>query len=258
MKNRFAGITAAVMAAAMMMTFPVQAFAGTYGSAKNVGYVQPCSAFGPADPYVTASSPAAYTPAAPSAFAPAAPAAQSAAPARQGQYEAVKMEISGTEEQTAALNRRMQTAQTQAELNQLAGQKYQVWDNELNSVWKRLEGTLSKDAMERLRAEEQTAALNRRMQAAQTQTELNELAGQKFQVWDNELNSVWKRLENTLSKDAMERLRTEERTWISQKEKAMQQEAAAYGSGSMASMAYAEKGTELTRARVYVLAEYLR
>ena len=202
MKNRFAGITAAVMAAAMMMTVPVQAFAGTYGSAKNVGYVQPCSAFGPAAPYVTASSPAAYTPAAPSAFAPAAPAAQSAAPARQGQYEAVKMEISGTEEQTAALNRRMQTAQTQAELNQLAGQKYQVWDNELNSVWKRLEGTLSKDAMERLRAEE--------------------------------------------------------RTWISQKEKAMQQEAAAYGSGSMASMAYAEKGTELTRARVYVLAEYLR
>ena len=186
MKNRFAGITAAVMAAAMMVTFPVQAFAGTYGSAKNVGYVQPCSAFGPADPYVTASSPAAYTPAAPSAFAPAAPAAQSAAPARQGQYEAVKMEISGTEEQTAALNR----------------QKYQVWDNELNSVWKRLEGTLSKDAMERLRAEE--------------------------------------------------------RTWISRKEKAMQQEAAAYGSGSMASMAYAEKGTELTRARVYVLAEYLR
>lgn len=202
MKNRFAGITAAVMAAAMMVTFPAQAFAGTYGSAKNVGYVQPCSAFGPADPYVTASSPAAYTPAAPSAFAPAAPAAQSAAPARQGQYEAVKMEISGTEEQTAALNRRMQNAQTQTELNQLAGQKYQVWDNELNSVWKRLEGTLSKDAMERLRAEE--------------------------------------------------------RTWISRKEKAMQQEAAAYGSGSMASMAYAEKGTELTRARVYVLAEYLR
>ena len=202
MKNRFAGITAAVMAAAMMVTFPVQAFAGTYSSAKNVGYVQPCSAFGPADPYVTASSPAAYTPAAPSAFAPAAPAAQSAAPARQGQYEAVKMEISGTEEQTAALNRRMQNAQTQTELNQLAGQKYQVWDNELNSVWKCLEGTLSKDAMERLRAEE--------------------------------------------------------RTWISRKEKAMQQEAAAYGSGSMASMAYAEKGTELTRARVYVLAEYLR
>ena len=202
MKNRFAGVTAAVMAAAMMIAFPVQTFAGTYSSAKNVGYVQPCSTFGPADPYVTASSPAAYTPAAPSAFAPAAPAAQSAAPARQGQYEAVKMEISGTEEQTAALNRRMQNAQTQTELNQLAGQKYQVWDNELNSVWKRLEGTLSKDAMERLRAEE--------------------------------------------------------RTWISRKEKAMQQEAAAYGSGSMASMAYAEKGTELTRARVYVLAEYLR
>ena len=201
MKNRLAGMTAAVMAAAMVMAFPVRAFAGTYG-AKNVGYVTPCSTSGPADIYVTASSPAAYTPAAPSAFAPAAPAAPAAATARQGQYEAVKMEINGTEEQTAALNRRMQTAQTQTELNQLAGQKYQVWDNELNSVWKRLEGTLSKDAMERLRAEE--------------------------------------------------------RTWIAQKEKAMQQEAAAYGSGSMASMAYAEKGTELTRARVYVLAEYLR
>ena len=196
MKNRFAGITAAVMAAAMMMTFPVQAFAGTYGSGRSVGYVTPCTTSAPADIYVTASSPAAYAPA---PYAPAAPAAPAA---RQGQYEAVRMEING--------------------------------------------------------AEEQTAALNRRMQAAQTQTELNDLAGQKFQVWDNELNSVWKRLENTLSKDAMERLRAEERTWISQKEKAMQQEAAAFGGGSMASMAYAEKGTELTRARVYVLAEYLR
>ena len=191
MKNRFAGITAAVMAAAMMMTFPVQAFAGTYGTGRSVAYVTPCTASAPADIYMAASSPSAYAPA-----APAAPAA------RQGQYEAVRMEING--------------------------------------------------------AEEQTAALNRRMQAAQTQTELNQLADQKFQVWDNELNSVWKRLEGTLSKDAMERLRAEERTWISRKEKAMQQEAAAYGSGSMASMAYAEKGTELTRARVYVLAEYLR
>jgi len=196
MKNRFAGVTAAVMAAAMMMTFPVQAFAGTYGTGRSVGYVTPCTTTAPADIYVTASSPAAYAPA---PYAPAAPAAPAA---RQGQYEAVRMEING--------------------------------------------------------AEEQTAALNRRMQAAQTQTELNELAGQKFQVWDNELNSVWKRLENTLSKDAMERLRAEERTWISQKEKAMQQEAAAFGGGSMASMAYAEKGTELTRARVYVLAEYLK
>ena len=193
MKNRFAGITAAVMAAAMMMTFPVQAFAGTYGSGRSVSYVTPCTTTVPADIYMTASTPSAYAPA---PYAPAAPAA------RQGQYEAVRMEING--------------------------------------------------------AEEQTAALNRRMQAAQTQTELNDLAGQKFQVWDNELNSVWKRLENTLSKDAMERLRTEERTWISQKEKAMQQEAAAFGGGSMASMAYAEKGTELTRARVYVLAEYLK
>lgn len=196
MKNRFAGVTAAVMAAAMMMTFPVQAFAGTYGSGRSVGYVTPCTTSSPADIYVTASAPAAYAPA---PYAPAAPAAPAA---RQGQYEAVRMEINGAEEQTAALNRRMQNAQTQTELNQLAGQKYQVWDNELNSVWKRLEGTLSKDAMERLRAEE--------------------------------------------------------RTWISQKEKAMQQEAAAFGGGSMASMAYAEKGTELTRARVYVLAEYLR
>ena len=196
MKNRFAGVTAAVMAAAMMMTFPVQAFAGTYGTGRSVGYVTPCTTTAPADIYVTASSPAAYAPA---PYAPAAPAAPAA---RQGQYEAVRMEING--------------------------------------------------------AEEQTAALNRRMQAAQTQTELNDLAGQKFKVWDNELNSVWKRLENTLSKDAMNRLRAEERTWISQKEKAMQQEAAAFGGGSMASMAYAEKGTELTRARVYVLAEYLK
>ncbi|MBQ7536323.1 MAG: DUF1311 domain-containing protein [Stomatobaculum sp.] len=203
MKNRIAGMITAVMAAAMVMTVPMQAYAGGPGVSNTMGYVTPCTNqttnYGagtqrPAAPvitdvYVTASSPAAYSPA-------------PAQPARQGQYEAVRMEINGTEEQTAALDRRMQTAQTQLEMNQLAAQKYQIWDNELNSVWKRLEGTLSADAMNRLR--------------------------------------------------------NEERTWITQKEASMKQAAAAYGSGSMADMAYVEKGTELTRARVYILAEYLR
>ena len=87
---------------------------------------------------------------------------------------------------------------------------------------------------------------------------LRQLRQLRLPARDSMKQSVWKRLEGTLSKDAMERLRAEERTWISQKEKAMQQEAAAFGGGSMASMDYAEKGTELTRARVYVLAEYLR
>ena len=112
--------------------------------------------------------------------------------------------------------------------------------------------------MELSGAEEQTAAIDRRLQNANTQMEMTQLSSQKYQLWDNELNSVWKRLEFTLSADAMNRLRGEERAWIKAKEAAMNKEAQAYGIGSMAEMARLEKGAELTRARAYVLAEYLR
>ena len=218
MKKNIAGMTAVVMAAAMAVTFPVQAFAGARGGEKTMGYVTPC----PVNTGYTATAPvsvqapvhrtSAYQ--APTAAPqngpvqapPCSPAAASqqysTAQAGAPSYSAVKMELSGAEEQTAAIDRRLQNANTQMEMTQLSSQKYQLWDNELNSVWKRLEFTLSADAMNRLRGEE--------------------------------------------------------RAWIKAKEAAMNKEAQAYGIGSMAEMARLEKGAELTRARAYVLAEYLR
>ena len=218
MKKNIAGMAAVVMTAAMVVTFPVQAFAGARGGEKTMGYVTPC----PVNTGYTATAPisvqapvyrtSAYqTPTAapqngPVQAPPCSPAAasQQSSPAQAGapSYSAVKMELSGAEEQTAAIDRRLQNANTQMEMTQLSSQKYQLWDNELNSVWKRLEFTLSADAMNRLRGEE--------------------------------------------------------RAWIKAKEAAMNKEAQAYGIGSMAEMARLEKGAELTRARVYVLAEYLR
>lgn len=107
-------------------------------------------------------------------------------------------------------------------------------------------------------AEEQAAAIDRRLEReALTQVEMNQLSMQKYQLWDNELNSVWGRLQNTLSAEEMNRLTADERTWINQKDAAMANEAAKYGSGSLSDMMRTEKGVELTKARVYVLAEYL-
>ena len=222
MKKNIAGMAAVVMAAAMAVTFPVQAFAGARGGEKTMGYVTPC----PVNTSYTATAPVSVqmpvyqTPAAAQAYAaapqngpvqapPCTPAAapqqysQAPAAAQQPQqYSAVKKELAGAEEQTAAIDRRLQTVNTQMEMTQLSSQKYQLWDNELNSVWNRLQ--------------------------------------------------------ITLSTDAMNRLRVEERAWIKAKEAAMNKEAQAYGGGSLAEMARLEKGAELTRARVYVLAEYLR
>lgn len=115
------------------------------------------------------------------------------------------------------------------------------------------------DTREELAAIEQQAdELTDELENAElTQQEYNEIAGELYQLWDDELNVIWCRLKDTLSAEEMEQLKEEERDWITEKDSQMKQAGEEAEGGSMQSMLEYETGAKLTRERVYELADML-
>lgn len=91
-----------------------------------------------------------------------------------------------------------------------------------------------------------------------TQSDMTEISSQLYQLWDNELNTIWAKLKETLDSETMATLTKEEREWISYKEDEIKKAGAEYEGGTMQPMVENDKGAELTKVRVYELAEYLR
>lgn len=106
--------------------------------------------------------------------------------------------------------------------------------------------------------ESKAAELQGRIDSALTQEDINVLSGELYRLWDDELNSIWGRLKAILPADTMEQLTDEEIAWIEEKEAAVAAAGREASGGSMQPMLENLKGSELTKARVYVLAEYLR
>lgn len=89
------------------------------------------------------------------------------------------------------------------------------------------------------------------------QQDMNRTTAQWYQLWDDELNSLWRRLSDELDADTKAKVLEEQRAWIKRKEKniigaGMQ----AYG-GSLQPQVENTVAEEMTRARAYILAEYL-
>lgn len=113
-----------------------------------------------------------------------------------------------------------------------------------------------KIALEISYAEEQDIQLREQLQNDTNQTDMNFTAQELYQTWDAALNSVWKLLESELDDAQMEALREEERIWITSKEEAVNAVSQEYEGGSIGGMETSLKAAELTRERVYELAEY--
>lgn len=107
-------------------------------------------------------------------------------------------------------------------------------------------------------AEAKAADLEADLQNAQSQADLNVISGEIYTVWDNALNTVWGILKEELKEEYMKQLTEEERAWIAEKEAAVKEAGAEVEGGSMYAMVINGKAAELTKARVYELAEYLK
>ena len=95
------------------------------------------------------------------------------------------------------------------------------------------------------------------LQEAETQAEINELANNRYQLWDDFLNELWAVLNQALDKDTMHSLTLEELDWIEEKEQAIAEAGSAFTGGSLYSTVAADIATRMTRDRVYELLEYL-
>lgn len=93
---------------------------------------------------------------------------------------------------------------------------------------------------------------------AQTQLEMNQLSGELYQLWDDELNAIWKEMQSCIDKETMNYYTTEEREWIKAKEKAVKKAGEMYEGGSMQPLEENLKAADLTKIRVYELVNILR
>lgn len=106
-------------------------------------------------------------------------------------------------------------------------------------------------------AEEASAEVDTWLEKAYTQADMNYAAQQKYLVWDEALNQLWRDLKGLLSEAEMRRLTNEELQWIQDKEAAALEAAAEYEGGSIYPSIYYGVLSDLTRQRVYELLEYL-
>ena len=105
-------------------------------------------------------------------------------------------------------------------------------------------------------AGEREKEVEKQQAEASTQPEMNKTAEEMYRLWDDTLNIVWKLLEAELDSGAMEALRAEEREWIAIKDAEVEAAGQAAAGGSLQAMDQSQKAAELTRERVYELAEY--
>ena len=91
-----------------------------------------------------------------------------------------------------------------------------------------------------------------------TQTDYNELSRELYTLWDEQLNTFWKQLKTLLDEDTMNNLTAEEKEWIQEKDRKIQEAGADYVGGSLQEEVMNQTGADLTKARVYELAGYLQ
>lgn len=91
-----------------------------------------------------------------------------------------------------------------------------------------------------------------------TQTEMNRKSNELYQTWDKTLNTLWAELKNTLSEKEFQTLLEEQRQWVKDKEKAVNEAGADVAGGSMEALVRNMEGADITEKRVYELYELLQ
>lgn len=115
-----------------------------------------------------------------------------------------------------------------------------------------------KIAMEISYAEEREKEIEKKQEEAVTQMDMNLTAAEMYQLWDDTLNIVWGLLEANLNEADMEVLRKEEREWIAFKDAEVQAAGQECEGGSIQPSVEATTAADLTKTRVYELAEYAK
>ncbi|TKC16724.1 lysozyme inhibitor LprI family protein [Robertmurraya kyonggiensis] len=88
-----------------------------------------------------------------------------------------------------------------------------------------------------------------------TQFEIGQAYGEIFTRWDNALNDIYGALEKQLSASEMDRLREEQRKWITYRDETAKKASLKFEGGTMESLEYISTQARLTEERCYELVE---
>ena len=91
-----------------------------------------------------------------------------------------------------------------------------------------------------------------------SQYDLNVKSKELFDLWDGALNYLWAKLEERLPEEEFETLREQQRTWIADKEAAVEAAGADYQGGSLYALIVNTEAADLTEKRVLELYELLK
>lgn len=106
-------------------------------------------------------------------------------------------------------------------------------------------------------AEEFSAELDVWLETNFTQADMNQAAKERYRIWDDFLNSLWRVLLDVLPKDTMDPLTREQLAWIEEKEAVLADAGTQVEDGSIYPAVVSGTAARLTRERVYELLEYL-
>jgi uncharacterized protein YecT (DUF1311 family) len=91
-----------------------------------------------------------------------------------------------------------------------------------------------------------------------TQTDMNLKSQELYKLWDDALNFLWGKLERYLSEEEFLKLRDEQRIWIEEKEKSVEEAGKDFEGGSMYPLVVNTENAEITEERVYELYELFK
>lgn len=95
-------------------------------------------------------------------------------------------------------------------------------------------------------------------QEALTQTDMNLKSQELYELWDDALNYLWGELKDNLYEEDFSKLLDDQRIWIAEKEKNVEEAGKKVEGGSMYSLVVNMEAAKITEERVYELYETLK
>lgn len=91
-----------------------------------------------------------------------------------------------------------------------------------------------------------------------TQVNMNIKSQELYELWDDALNYLWDEVKRNTTEEEFEKLLTEQRTWIAEKEKAVEEAGKEVEGGSIYALVINREAAKITEERVYELYELLK
>lgn len=106
--------------------------------------------------------------------------------------------------------------------------------------------------------EAQAADIKAALEQAQSQSEMNQKAHELYVLWDDALNELWGKLQDSLPEDEFDELLDEQIQWIEDKENAVEEAGKEVEGGSMYPLITNSEAAGITEERVYEFYELLK